>query len=213
MVSIYDVPPRELIEALAAELEKMPEMSPPEWAAYVKTGVSKERPPVESNWWFIRSAAVLRAVYKYGPIGVSKLRTKYSSRKNRGTAPDRTFKASGNILSKILQKLEIVGFVKQVEVKAYKGRAITPKGISFVDKIAVKIKKPYVARPKAEKIVKETEVPKEPTLPAREEKKETKKAEEKKEETPKAEKKKAEKKEIKTAEEKKEEKVKENDQI
>ena len=159
MVSIYDVPPKELIESMAAELEKMPEMSPPEWADYVKTGVSKQRPPVEKNWWYIRAASVLRAVYKYGPIGVSKLRTKYSSRKNRGYAPDKTFKASGNILRKILQELEIIGFVKQGEVKTYKGRILTPKGKSFVDKLAVKIKKPYIAKAQAKK--EEKQVPKE----------------------------------------------------
>ena len=75
MVSIYDVEPRKLIEEAAKELKKMPEMAPPEWAAYVKTGRDKERPPAETNWWYIRSAAVLRSVYKLGPIGVSKLRT------------------------------------------------------------------------------------------------------------------------------------------
>ena len=83
MVSIYDVYPRKLIEEMALELKKMPEMSPPEWAVYVKTGTHNMRPPAEENWWYVRSAAILRSIYKLGPIGVSKLRTKYGGRKNR----------------------------------------------------------------------------------------------------------------------------------
>jgi small subunit ribosomal protein S19e len=155
MVSIYDVEPRKLIEEMAKELEKMPEMAPPSWASFVKTGVNRERPPVEDNWWYVRSAAVVRSVYKLGPIGVSKLRTKYGGRKNRGYRPDATFKGSGNILRKILQKLELVGLMKQAQVGVHKGRELTPKGKSFVDKAAVKFLKGTTHKPtkvdKAEK--------------------------------------------------------------
>ena len=160
MVSIYDVEPRKLIEVAAKQLKKMPEMAPPEWAAYVKTGRHRERPPVEVNWWYIRSAAILRSVYKLCPIGVSKLRTKYGGRKNRGHKPDKTFRASGNILRKILQKLELIGFVKQEKKGVHKGRIVTPQGKSFLDKIVVKIKKPYKkpAKKVKEKPVKEKKV-------------------------------------------------------
>jgi len=155
MVSIYDVKPRALIEELAKELEKMPEMAPPDWAAYVKTGMHNMRPPSQDNWWYIRSASILRAVYKLGPIGVSKLRTKYGGRKNRGHKPDRTYKAGGNIIRKIFQKLELVGLVKQAEVGVHKGRIITPQGKSFVDKLVVKIKDKYTdKKPKAANVEK-----------------------------------------------------------
>ena len=143
MVSIYDVEPRKLIDAAATELKKMPELAPPEWANYVKTGVHNERPPAENDWWYVRSASILRTIYKFGPIGVSKLRTKYGGRKNRGHAPDKTFKASGNIIRKILQKLELIGFIKQDQIGVHKGRVLTPKGESFMDKLVVKIKDPY----------------------------------------------------------------------
>jgi small subunit ribosomal protein S19e len=150
MVSIYDVHPRKLIEEMAAELKKMPEMAPPEWSIYVKTGNHNMRPPMETDWWYIRSAAIMRSVYKLGPIGVSKLRTKYGGRKNMGHKPDKTIKASGNIIRKILQKLEIIGFIKQTEAGVHKGRAITPKGKSFVDKIVIKIKEPYKSKSQKE---------------------------------------------------------------
>ena len=181
MVSIYDVHPRTLIEAMAVELKKMPEMAPPEWASFVKTGPHNMRPPSQENWWYIRSASVLRAVYKLGPIGVSKLRTKYGGRKNRGVRPDRTVKAGGNILRKILQKLEIIGFVKQDQVGVHKGRVVTPKGKSFVDKLVVKVKDPFkkVVAPKISETKVSDDAPKpkkvlDKQAPVKEEKVETK---------------------------------------
>ncbi|MCM2325146.1 MAG: 30S ribosomal protein S19e [Candidatus Woesearchaeota archaeon] len=150
---MYNASAKKLIEDMAVELEKMPEMAPPEWAAFVKTGVSKSRPPVNDNWWYVRSAAVLRSVYKLGPIGVAKLRTKYGGRKNRGHKPDKTFKGGGNIIRKILQKLEIIGFIKQTQLGVHKGRVVTQKGKEFVDVIAEKISGPAPA-PKAKKVTK-----------------------------------------------------------
>lgn len=159
MVSIYDVPTNELIEEAAKELQKMPELRAPEWADYVKTGVHRQRLPLRRDWWYVRAAAVIRSVYKLGPIGVSKLRKRYGGRKNRGVAPDKTYKSSGNILRKILQQLELVEFVKQAEKGVHKGRIITPKGKSFLDKIAAKV---YTPQAKAKKVQakKEQEVPK-----------------------------------------------------
>ncbi|HEC96161.1 MAG TPA: 30S ribosomal protein S19e, partial [Euryarchaeota archaeon] len=53
MVTVYDVPVTEFIERLAKELQKFEEIKPPEWAAYVKTGAHKERPPQREDWWYI----------------------------------------------------------------------------------------------------------------------------------------------------------------
>lgn len=153
MTNIHDVDATDLIQAAAIELSKMPEMAPPVWATFVKTGVSKERPPSQNDWWYVRAASVLRTVYLKGPTGVSKLRTKYGGRKNRGVAPDRTVKGAGNIIRKILQKLEILDFVKQGKVGAHKGRMITPKGISFLAKISSGIAKTAV-KPAIKKEVK-----------------------------------------------------------
>ena len=67
MASIYDVDPTELIGKAAEKLKKVPEIQPPEWAKYVKTGMHKQRQPVEADWWYMRSASVLRAVYRLIP--------------------------------------------------------------------------------------------------------------------------------------------------
>ena len=136
---MYDVEAQELIQKAAEELKKIPEIKAPAWASFVKTGMHKERPPVDSDWWYLRTASVLRAVYRLGPVGVSKLRTKYGGKKNRGVKKEHFFKGSGNILRKSLQQLEKAGFVKFAEKGVHKGRIITPKGKSFLDKIANRI--------------------------------------------------------------------------
>ena len=140
MASIYDVDQQKLIEALAVELEKLPEITAPEWSQFVKTGNHKERPPEQKNWWYIRVASVLKQVYKKGPVGVSKMRTRFGGSKNRGVKPHRMTKASGNILRKCLQQLEAAGLVKTVKDDVKKGRIITAGGQALLDKTAVKLK-------------------------------------------------------------------------
>ena len=153
MTTVYDVDAQELILKAAEELKKIPEIKAPAWAPFVKTGMHKERPPVNSEWWYIRTASVLRAIYRMGPIGVSKLRTKYGGKKNRGVKKEHFFKGSGNILRKSLQQLEKAGFVKFADKGVHKGRIITPKGKSFLDKIASQIQG---IKPKHELKVQET---------------------------------------------------------
>jgi small subunit ribosomal protein S19e len=136
-MGIYEIPKTELIERAAKELQKVAAIQPPAWAIFVKTGTSKQRQPARDDWWFVRAAAILRRLSDVdGPIGVQKLRTIYGSRKNRGHAPERFFKGSGNILRKILQQLEKAGFAKKIDKGLHKGRAITPQGLSFLGKIA-----------------------------------------------------------------------------
>ena len=133
MATLQDVPSEKLIIAAASELEKIDEIKPPEWAAFAKTGVHKERPPTQDNWWYIRAAAVLRKVYINNSLGVSKLRKAYGGRKNLGHQPEHKRLASGAIIRKVLQQIEAAGFVK---TKKGKGRVITPKGQSFMNKLA-----------------------------------------------------------------------------
>jgi small subunit ribosomal protein S19e len=140
MATMYAADPQKLIREAAKELKKIEELTPPEWAGFVKTGHFKQRPPMEEDWWYMRSAAVLRSVYRLGPIGTNKLRAKYGGKKNRGVEPEIAAKGSGAIIRKVLQQLEKAGLIKKTEKKkGDKGRIITPKGMSFLDKIATRI--------------------------------------------------------------------------
>jgi small subunit ribosomal protein S19e len=140
MADIYDVAQTELVEKTAQELKKVDAIESPEWASYVKTGAHKERVPSNPDWWYLRAASVLRVVYKLGPIGVSKLRGKYGGKRNRGVKPEKFYKASGNIIRKILQQLEKAELVRKEGKRIHKGRTITSKGVSLLNKVAAQIK-------------------------------------------------------------------------
>lgn len=137
MVTVREVPADKFVQKLKEELKKFNDISPPLWARICKSGPHRQRPPEQEDFWYIRAASLLRRVYLDGPVGISRLRTYYGGRKERGHAPEKFVKASGNILRKILQQLEKVGFVE----KTKKGRIITPKGQKFLDKIAYEVSK------------------------------------------------------------------------
>ena len=136
MVSVREVDPQKFINLLKEELKKVEAIKPPEWSFFVKSSPGAERPPEQPDFWYIRAASILRRIYIDGPVGVSRLRTYYGKLKNRGRKPNRTKKASGKIIRLILQQLEKAGFVEKVKG----GRRITPKGQSFLDSIAFKVK-------------------------------------------------------------------------
>jgi len=140
MVTKYDeVPVNDLLSEAAKLLKEKDELAAPEWAAFAKTGVHKERPPVDRDWWFVRAAAVLRSVEKLGPVGVSKLRVKYGGRKNRGVRPEQFRRGSGSIIRHALQQLESASLIKKVEEGVHKGRVITPQGVKLLAAAAKKL--------------------------------------------------------------------------
>ena len=137
MANVYDVPADKLIDKVSSDLKGKIQM--PEWATLVKTGHGRQRSPEQEDWWFIRAASVLRKVYLNGPVGVGRLRVWYGNRKDRGVRPEKHADASGKIIRTILKQLESLEFVK----KDKRGRVITPKGQSYLDKISgsLKVKK------------------------------------------------------------------------
>lgn len=135
-----NVSKQELIIALSKELKVM--IKKPEWAELVKTGVFKERPPMDSDWWYMRAASMLLKIKRLGPVGVSKLRTKYGGRKNMGAAPEHFFRGSGKIIRTILQQLEVAGLLKQDKKGLHKGRVLTAKATALIAGVSKKLEKP-----------------------------------------------------------------------
>lgn len=131
---IYLKEPKEFIANLVIELKKIPEVQVPEWAMFVKSGVAKQRPPVDPDFWYIRTASILRQFYLQGVVGVGKLRVRYGSRKNRGTRPARFRKASGKLIRTILQQVEKAGIIEKID-KNQHGRRLSVKGREFLDSI------------------------------------------------------------------------------
>jgi small subunit ribosomal protein S19e len=132
-VHVKAVPADELIERLAEYLrENVKEVSPPRWALFVKTGSHRERPPDRLDWWYVRAASILRKLYVNGPVGVSRLRKIYGGRRKYPMRRAHKVRAGGAIIRKILQQLEAAGLVE----KSNKGRWLTPKGVSLLDRLS-----------------------------------------------------------------------------
>ncbi|MDD5181616.1 MAG: 30S ribosomal protein S19e [Candidatus Nanoarchaeia archaeon] len=137
MVNIFDVEAGKLIPKLKDELKKVEQIKPPAWSKFVKTAVVKSRPPQEDDFWYTRAAAMLRQMYKTDrPLGVQRLRTKYGGKEQNRSKPAHYKKGSGSIIRKLMQQLESAGFVKKTTVNKHAGRVLTPKGKSFIDKVA-----------------------------------------------------------------------------
>lgn len=130
MVNVYDVPAEQLIIRLAEKLKNEGKISPPDWADYVKTGVHKEKAPIQDDWWYHRVAAVLRKVYIKGPIGVSRLSADFGGRVDRGSKPYKAGQGGRSITRVALKQLEEQELVANEKGQ---GRRVTPKGKSFLD--------------------------------------------------------------------------------
>lgn len=133
MTTVYDVPATQLIAEVASQLRKNKSIEAPEWAPFVKTGIHREKPPVDEDWWHTRVAAVLRKVYVEGPIGTERLRQHFGGYRDRGSMPNKAAKGSGSVARKALQQLEAAGLVQNVQSQ---GRTVTAQGRSLLDNAA-----------------------------------------------------------------------------
>ncbi len=130
MSNIFDVKGSDLVSQAAQQLKG--KIKKPDYMNYVKSGANKERPPLDPDFWYVRSASILRQVYINGPVGVSKLRVRYGSAKGHSVHRKHHEEAGGSIIRDSLMALETINFVK----KTKKGRVITPQGKSFLDKLS-----------------------------------------------------------------------------
>jgi small subunit ribosomal protein S19e len=138
----HDVPASKFIDRLSRYIrENVDEVQPPAWATFVKTGTHVEKQPQNPNWWYTRSASILRKIYIHGPIGLENLRSDYGGRKNNGVKKNHVTKAGGSIIRKILQQLESAGLIQTVRPK---GRIMTPKGRKLMQEVAGDLAKEMV---------------------------------------------------------------------
>src|SRR3990167_2846369 len=107
MVSAREADQQKLVTKMSVQIKDHVKM--PEWAKYVKTGMSRERQPEQDGWYSQRVASVLRKIYNDGPVGTQKLRSYYGGLHRRGHKPARFARGGGKIIRTILQQLEETG--------------------------------------------------------------------------------------------------------
>ena len=138
MTTVYDVPAKEFVDELAKKLQNDKTIQIPDANIYSKTGVSRQNPPENHDWWYTRCASILRKIYINNAIGIEHLRAEYGGRRDRGSKPYKASSGSGAIIRRALQQLEAAGYVSKVKGK---GRILTSKGRSFLDKTAYDVLK------------------------------------------------------------------------
>ena len=135
MVTLYDVPPEELIEELADRLADR--LETPAWVEHTKTSHDRELPPQQDDFWERRGASLLRKVAIEGPIGVERLSTGYGGTKggsNRyAVAPATQVDGSTKIIRELLIQLEDDGLIQTAQGE---GRRTTAEGDAFLDEVA-----------------------------------------------------------------------------
>ena len=147
MTTYHDVPADLLIGELASRLQGIEDVSPPDWADYAKTGSHRERPPVQQDWWHVRSAAVLRKVGILGPIGANHMAQQFGGPKDRGVKQNRAVAGSRNVARTIMQQLTTSGLITSKHNLAGTvnlGKVLTSDGQSLLDEVA------HSVRPKAD---------------------------------------------------------------
>lgn len=131
MANILEVESGELIKRTAEKLKEQGVVKP-SYVDYVKTGPGRDRMPDGGLFWYVRCASILRQTYVNGPIGISKLRTRYGNRQRHNVHKAHHAKAGGSMIKDAFDTLEKLGYVQ----KTKEGREITAKGRSFLDKTA-----------------------------------------------------------------------------
>jgi len=136
-MSIYVVQAGKFIEVIAEKLREFPEISPPEGLEFWKTAFYKELAPVNhQTFWYVRCASLLRKIYKFGPIGVNRLRKKYGGRNKRGPGLNHSAKGSGKIIRVALQQLENANLIMKTEKN---GRILSNEGRSLLERTGYSI--------------------------------------------------------------------------
>lgn len=137
MTTLYDVPAADLIEAVADYLADEDEIEAPDWTTVATTGVGRELPPEQTDFWTTRCASLLRKVAIDGPTGVGALATAYGDTKGGSNRyqvrPPSQSDSSRKIIRTALQQLEAAGLV---ETQQGQGRVVSGEGRKLLDETA-----------------------------------------------------------------------------
>ena len=142
MAKVYDVPADILVNRLS-EILKKEDITVPEWTPFVKTGTHADKPPQNSDWWYVRCASILRKIYLHGPVSVNDLRSMYGGGRPVGYGAAHHKDASGAIIRNAIHALEKLGLVQNIEKK---GRILSKQGTQKLDRLATEILSELIAK-------------------------------------------------------------------
>ncbi|CCW66507.1 unnamed protein product [Phytomonas sp. Hart1] len=108
----------------------------PSCTELVKTSCGRERAPQNPDWYYIRCAAVLRAIYLRPGVGYGGLSKRFSNKKNYGSRPEHMVRAATGLLHWSCKSLTKLGLVSGGKTS---GQCLTKKGRMFADSLAFQV--------------------------------------------------------------------------
>lgn len=163
MTSPISINPQKFNLSLAEALKDIDEFQAPEWSLFVKTSVHKMRPSNDIDFWYKRAASILKQFYTRDSVGVSRLRSRYGGKKNRGKRPSEFRKGSGKIIRLILQQAESAGLLEKTDGEksarklSAKGRALLESAAESANKVSKEVKKVEEIKENKSEITKKSE--------------------------------------------------------
>ena len=142
MAKVYDVPADILVNRLS-EILKKEDITVPDWTSFVKTGTHADKPPQNSDWWYVRCASILRKIYLHGPVSVNDLRSMYGGCRTVGYGAAHHKDASGAIIRNAIHALDKLGLVQNIEKKS---RILSKQGTQKLDRLATEILSELIAK-------------------------------------------------------------------
>eukprot|EP00796_Vickermania_ingenoplastis_P007305 gene7305-5147_t len=138
--TLRDVNAWRWIKTAARHFKQEGKIFVPNCAELVKTSHGRERAPQNPDWYYIRCAAILRALYIRPGQGYGGLSKRFGNKKNNGSCPEHAVKACKGLLHWGCKSLTKLGLVER---GAEEGQRVTRKGRKFADAVAfqVQIKK------------------------------------------------------------------------
>ena len=142
---VKDVPAEAFITSFAKHLKAQGKFKVPAWTTFAKTAVSKELPPSDDDWFFVRAAAIARRVYINPNVGVGALCKIFGTVMRNGGSRNHSSLASSKINRVALQQLEQLGLL-EASKNSKGGRIVSSKGRQEMDHVAVKVAAPLAAK-------------------------------------------------------------------
>uniref|UniRef100_A0A146LKB3 40S ribosomal protein S19 n=1 Tax=Lygus hesperus TaxID=30085 RepID=A0A146LKB3_LYGHE len=134
--TLKDVNAWRWIKVAARHFKQEGKLFVPNCTEIVKTAHGRERAPQNTDWYYIRCAAVLRAIYLRPGVGYGGLSKRFASKKNYGSRPEHTVRAAQGLLHWSCKSLTKLGLVES-GIKS--GQRITKKGRKFADSLAFQV--------------------------------------------------------------------------
>lgn len=137
LVDIYQINHQKFITAISSYLKNNSQLEIPKDYIFKKTCSGKENCPLDSEWYYSRTASILRRTMVYmvqndnKGITTARLASVYGCSKNRGFRPSKHVPATKSIIKKGFRDLESIGWIKKEE----KGRILTEKAINDLSEI------------------------------------------------------------------------------